>query len=219
MIQSSIGWSGGKDSALALHRAIKDSTFDVCRLVTTVTSEYDRISVHGVRRELLSAQSSSVKIPLQEVVIPPVCSNEIYEKNMIETLRQLKIEGIDHVIFGDIFLEDVKEYRDRLLETVGVTGFYPIWGEDSLELAEQFIRVGFRAVIVCVDTTQLPAIFAGREFNEEFLSDLPDGVDPCGENGEFHTFVYDGPVFSSPVPITRGRQVLRDNRFLYQDLL
>src|SRR6266853_1532055 len=197
-----MAWSGGKDSALALREIQGDGRYRVAALLTTVTTEYDRISMHGVRRALLRRQAESLGLPLEEVLISPGASNDEYETNMGAALAALRTRtpGLDTVVFGDLFLADIRAYRERAL-------------------AYDFVRLGYRAVLVCVDAAQLAGEFAGREFDADLLHDLPSGVDPCGENGEFHTFVYAGPGLREPVRHERGRVVVRDGRFVYCDLV
>src|SRR5579884_2500753 len=205
--RAAVSWSGGKDSALALH-ALADA-FDFT-LLTTVTEQYDRISMHGVRVELLRRQAEALGLPLVTATVPPCCTNELYEERMHAALTELRRSGVREVVCGDIFLEDVRRYREERLFRDGLTGLFPLWGVDSGELAERFISLGFRAVLCCVDTRALDASFAGRFFDRALLADLPPGADPCGENGEFHTFVFDGPNFARPVPIRLGERTLRD---------
>lgn len=212
-----ISWSGGKDCSLALWR-VRD-TLDVRALLTTVTEPFDRISMHGVRGELLRRQARSLGVPLIEIPIPYPCTNDVYEAGMLTALRRQREGGIDQVICGDLFLEDVRRYREeRLLTPTGCRGAFPLWGEDTERLAREFIELGFRAVLCCVDTTVLAAEFAGREFDAGLLADLPKGIDPCGENGEFHTFVFDGPNFREPIRWATGERTLREGRFQYVDL-
>jgi len=214
-----MAWSGGKDSALALHEVLAARTHEVTALLTTITKDYDRISMHGVRTCLLEAQSQSIGIPLEEVFIPRQCTNEQYQAAMRAVMERQFAAGIRTVAFGDVFLADVRRYREENLQKVSMSALFPLWGRDSRELAHRFIELGFRAILTCVDTKMLDGAFAGREFDEKFLADLPAGVDPCGENGEFHTFVYAGPIFREPVRCQRGEIVLRDERFNYCDLL
>ncbi len=211
-------WSGGKDSAMALHALLQQNEMSVTALLTTVTEGYERISMHGVRRELLKRQAESIGLPLHEVRIPPQCVNPIYESRMEAALRFHRDRGVRRVAFGDIFLEDLRVYRERNLARIGMTALFPIWKRDSRELMEAFWRNKFRAVAVCVDGKVLPQGFAGRELDESFVRELPPGVDPCGENGEFHSFVFDGPIFSAPVKFRKGEVVARDG-FAYCDLL
>ncbi len=213
-----LSWSGGKDSSLALYEIQKAGTHRVSALLTTVTEDYDRISMHGVRRALLDQQAESLGIPLRKILIPKDCSNAIYESRMKALLEEGLREGIDTIAFGDIFLEDLKLYREKNLAQIGMTGLFPIWKRDSPELARTFIDLGFRAVLACVDTAKLDASFAGRSFDQHLLRDLPPGVDPCGENGEFHSFAFDGPIFKRAIPHTLGEVVRRD-RFCFCDLV
>ena len=211
-------WSGGKDSAMALHALLQQDDVRIAALLTTVTEGYERISMHGVRRELLWRQAESIGLPLHEVLIPPQCVNPIYEARMEEALRKFWDEGVRRVAFGDIFLEDLRAYRERNLAKVGMTAIFPIWKRETRDLAREFCEQGFRAVTACVDGKALDRSFAGREFNEAFFRDLPESADPCGENGEFHTFVFDGPVFREPVRWTKGEVVERDG-FCFCDLI
>lgn len=211
-------WSGGKDSAMALHALLQQNNFHVAALLTTVTETYDRISMHGVRRELLALQAESIGLPLHEVRIPPQCVNLVYEARMEEALRIYAGQGIRKVAFGDIFLEDLRAYRERNLARIGMTALFPIWRRNTRELAQRFIANRFRAIAVCVDPNVLAPSFAGRELTESFFNDLPPQADPCGENGEFHTFVFDGPIFRAPIPVRSGEIVHRDG-FVFCDLL
>jgi uncharacterized protein (TIGR00290 family) len=211
-------WSGGKDSAMALHALLSTGDYRVAALLTTITDEYDRISMHGVRRVLLERQAESLGLPLHPVLIPPQCINAIYEARMKQALEEHFAHGVRRVAFGDIFLEDLRAYREKNLALVGMEAIFPIWKRDTRELAREFVRLGFRAVTVCVDPRVLEASFAGRELDPSFFADLPPGVDPCGENGEFHTFVFDGPIFKSPIAFRTGETVLRDG-FFFCDLL
>ncbi|MEX2584102.1 MAG: ATP-binding protein [Gemmatimonadota bacterium] len=213
-----LAWSGGKDSTLALGALAAAST-PVAGLLTTITAEYDRISMHGVRTSLLRAQARSLGIPLTTVEIEPAASNDSYEMRMALALERARAEGLRSVAFGDLYLEDVRRYRERMLAAVEMTALFPLWGLPTGPLARDFLARGYRAIIVCVDTEQAPADLVGRDFDARFLDDLPDGVDPCGENGEFHTFVHDGPLFREPVSCVRGETVLRGGRFMYQELL
>lgn len=210
-------WSGGKDSALALH-ALLQGKVPVVGLLTTVTDGYDRISMHGVRRELLAQQAQSIGLPLHEVLIPPQCVNPVYEARMEEALRIHYNSGVRAVAFGDIFLEDLRDYREKNLVRIGMTALFPIWKRDTRELIRTFHAAGFRAIAACIDLKVLDRSFAGRELDASFFRDLPLSVDPCGENGEFHTFVFDGPIFRKPIPVTTGEVVERES-FIYCDLL
>jgi uncharacterized protein (TIGR00290 family) len=216
-----VAWSGGKDSALALREITRDGRYRIAALLTTVTGEYDRISMHGVRRTLLRRQAESLGLPLEEAVISPGATNDEYEASMGAALEGLRgrVPGLDTVVFGDLFLRDVRAYRERMLARIGMRGLFPLWQRDTRALAHEFIRLGYRAVLVCVDAAQLAGEFAGREFDTALLQDLPPEVDPCGENGEFHTFVYAGPELRQPVSHTRGPVVVREDRFVYCDLV
>ena len=211
-------WSGGKDSSLALHTVLRDPSVQVVALLTTVTEGYDRISMHGVRRELLHRQAESIRLPLHEVFIPPQCVNPIYEARMEAAMRHFLNQGVRRVAFGDIFLEDLRVYRERNLARLEMQALFPIWKRDTRELICEFHALGFRAITACVDPKVLSPAFAGRELDNSFFADLPAGVDPCGENGEFHTFVFDGPIFVRPVEVRVGKAVQRDG-FVFCDLL
>lgn len=210
-------WSGGKDSALALDALRQRPDVRVVGLLTTVTEGYDRVSMHGVRRALLLQQAEALGLPLAEVRIPPQCVNPIYESRMEHALRAQLAAGVRTVAFGDIFLEDLREYRERNLAKLDMRAIFPIWKRDTRELAREFCQQGFRAIAVCIDPKKLDRSFAGRELTADFFSDLPAGVDPCGENGEFHTFVFAGPIFRRPVAVQRGEIVDRDG-FTFCDL-
>jgi len=212
-------WSGGKDSALTLHALRKTGEYAVAALLTTVTEEYDRISMHGVRRALLERQAVAVGLPLTQVPIPKNCSNAEYASRMASAYEELKGIGLHTAASGDIFLEDVRRYREEQLAQAGMRGVFPLWGRDSARLARTFVAAGFAAVTVCVDGQALGKEWVGRAYDARFLADLPPGIDPCGENGEFHTFVSDGPLFTEGVAWVRGEVVLRDDRFYYCDLL
>ena len=216
-----LSWSGGKDSALALQALRADPKIEVAGLLTSVTRDYERISVHGVRRSLLQRQAERLRLPLFTIELDPITTNDAYEKAFLSALERVRRElpGVTAIAFGDLFLADVRAYRERLLESTGFEPIFPIWGIDTAELARRFIRDGFAARIVCVDTTQLDGSFAHRVFDDSLLSDLPPGVDPCGERGEFHTFVSDGPGYDGPVEYTVGETVLREERFAYGDLI
>jgi uncharacterized protein (TIGR00290 family) len=211
-------WSGGKDSAMALHALSRNPDYEVVALLTTVTEGYDRISMHGVRRELLQRQAESIGLPVEEVLIPPQCINPVYEARMAETVLRFRDHGVFHVGFGDIFLEDLRTYREQKLISADMTALFPIWKVDTRELVARFLAAKFRAIAVCIDPRKLAATFAGRELDTSFFRDLPADVDPCGENGEFHTFVFDGPIFRTPIPVQVGTVVERDS-FVFCDLL
>jgi uncharacterized protein (TIGR00290 family) len=216
-----LSWSGGKDSALALQALRADPHIEVAGLLTSVTRDYERISVHGVRRSLLDRQAERLRLPLFTIELDPITTNDAYEKAFLSALERVRRElpGVTAIAFGDLFLADVRAYRERLLESTGFEPMFPIWGLDTAELARRFVRDGFAARIVCVDTTQLDGTFAQRVFDDLLLADLPPTVDPCGERGEFHTFVSDGPGYDGPVEYVLGETVLRDERFAYGDLI
>ena len=211
-------WSGGKDSAMAFHELKKSGNYQILALLTTLTEDYDRISMHGVKRILLEEQVDSLGIPLEKVYIQKNSSNEEFESKMKDTLLRYRNQGVQTVVFGDIFLEDLRKYREENLEKIGMKAIFPIWKQKTEVLARNFIDLGFKAIITCVDGNSLGKKFVGMEFNEKFLSQLPSGVDPCGENGEFHSFVCNGPLFKKPIPYEKGIVVTRENRFHYCDL-
>ncbi|MGZ3538439.1 MAG: Dph6-related ATP pyrophosphatase [Thermodesulfobacteriota bacterium] len=212
-------WSGGKDSALALYELQKGNGYKVVALLTTLTEDYDRISMHGVRSILLGHQANSLGLPIEKVYISKNSPNEEYEAKMREILQKYLTAGVSSVVFGDIFLEDLRKHREDSLAKIGMKAIFPIWKRDTVELAHEFIDLGFKAIITCIDSNVLDKAFVGRLYNQQFLSDLPSTVDPCGENGEFHSFVYDGPMFQKEVPYTKGEIVFRDNRYWYCDLM
>ncbi len=211
-------WSGGKDSAMALYKLACGGTFRIASLLTTVSEAYDRISMHGVRRVLLERQAAALGLPLHVIPVAQCCTNKEYEARMAAALTIFRKDAIHKVAFGDIFLEDLRIYRERNLKRMEMSGLFPIWRRDTRELATTFMKLGFRAIVVCVDSHKLDPSFAGRLFDAAFLSDLSATVDPCGENGEFHTFVFDGPPFHQPVPIVQGEVVTRDG-FVFCDLV
>ncbi len=215
-----LAWSGGKDSSLALAALRADPTAEVVALVTTITRDFDRISMHGVRRSVLEAQVAALDLPLIEAIIPAAASNAIYEEAFAAalSLASRRYPGLQHLAFGDLFLTEVRAYRERLLPAIGWVPLFPLWGVDTATLAHSFVTEGYRAVLTCVDTTQLGAEFAGREFDAALLADLPPTVDPCGERGEFHTCVYAGPIFRRQLAIETGARVRRDDRFQYCDV-
>jgi uncharacterized protein (TIGR00290 family) len=217
-----LAWSGGKDSTLALEILLEDSRWRVAGLVTTVTAGYDRIAIHGVRRSILRRQVDGLGLPLFEAEVPPQASNETYEAAFAGALARARAacaDALDTIAFGDLFLADVRAYREALLARLGWRGVLPLWGEDTARLARRFIDRGYRAILSCVDTEQLDAAFCGRDFDRQLLADLPAGVDPCGENGEFHTCVHAGPLWRAPIALARGERVLREGRFQYVDLI
>lgn len=214
-------WSGGKDSALALfelRRRPEYAEYEVVALLTTMTRDYNRVSMHGVRRELLHQQAAELGLPVDEVWISQGAANAEYEARMDEMLAGCRRRGIRTVAFGDIFLEDLRTYRERNLSRVGMQCPFPIWKRDTRELLESFLTNEFRSVTCCIDTRKLPDSFVGRQIDRNFLDELPSGVDPCGENGEFHSFAYAGPVFAREIPVRTGETVRRDS-FLFCDLL
>jgi uncharacterized protein (TIGR00290 family) len=217
MKRALLAWSSGKDSAWSLHLLRQDPNICVAGLLTTINERFDRVAMHAVRRSLLELQCEALGLPLWPVAIPWPCSNPEYEAQMGDACRRAVAEGIDIIAFGDLFLTDIRAYRERQLAGTGLEPVFPVWDLPTDSLAREMIRSGMRARITCVDPKILPASFAGREFDERLLADLPPGVDPCGENGEFHTFVYDGPMFRQPVPIGVGDIVERDG-FVFADL-
>jgi uncharacterized protein (TIGR00290 family) len=205
-----ISWSSGKDSAFSLHEIRRAGQYDVVGALTTVTETFDRVSIHGVRREILLAQLDAAGLPPCIVPIPYPCPNAIYESRMGEAVARAVQDGISHIIFGDLFLADIRAYREQKLKGTGITPVFPLWDRPTLPLAQAMIASGLEAYLATVDLKKLPVEFAGRKFDSELLADLPDGVDPCGENGEFHTCVVAGPFFSRPIPVTVGERVERD---------
>jgi uncharacterized protein (TIGR00290 family) len=211
--------SSGKDSILAIYEIKKNVEYEIVALLTTITEDYNRISMHGVREDLLKKQSRSLNLPLEVIFISKNANNEEYESKMKSILEKYQKEGVDNVVFGDINLEDVRKYREANLTKIKMKGLFPLWGKDTTELAHEFIDLGFKAIITCVDSEYLDGKFVGREFDMDFLASLPDKVDPCGENGEFHSFVYHGPTFAEPIRFEIGEKVLRENRFYFCDLI
>ena len=213
-----MSWSGGKDSCLALYEIQKTQDYRIAALLTTVTRDYDRISMHGVRRVLLQRQAAALGLPLCEVFITKGATNQEYEARMAEVFALYRARGVDSVAFGDLFLAEIRAYRDQFLARHNMRGIYPVWQRDTTEFIREFIALGFKAVITCVDGRVLAPSFAGMMIDEHFLAALPTHVDPCGENGEFHTFVFDGPVFKEAVRFSLGATVARDS-FWFCDLL
>jgi len=211
-----LSWSSGKDSAWTLHVLRRDPAIEICGLLTTLNSEFDRVAMHGVRRAILEAQAAAAGLPLWIVPLPWPCPNEVYEQRMAKTCERAVAEKIDAVAFGDLFLEDVRAYRVRQLAPTGLEPLFPLWQIPTDALAREMIAGGLRARVSCVDTKQLSAGFAGREFDLELLRDLPPSADPCGERGEFHTCVYAGPMFRTPLPIAAGEVVTREG-FTFAD--
>ncbi|MEA2862932.1 MAG: hypothetical protein QOC84_888 [Bradyrhizobium sp.] len=213
-----ISWSSGKDSAFALHEVRRDGELDVVGALTTVSETFERVSIHGVRQEILYAQCEAAGLPPRIVPIPYPCPNEVYEARIGEAVARAAQEGISHIIFGDLFLADIRAYREQKLAGTGITPVFPLWQRPTLALAQAMIASGIEAYLATVDLKKLPAEFAGRKFDAGFLTDLPDGVDPCGENGEFHTCVVAGPIFSRRIPVITGERVERDG-YAYCDLV
>ncbi len=213
-----LSWSGGKDSMLTLHKLTVSADFAIHALVSHVDEISQKISVHGVPRRLLEQQASALNLPLCVIELPSSPSNAIYEARIATALEPYRENGVDTVAYGDLFLEDIRQYRELMLGKLGMRGLYPIWGSNTHQLAHQFIDLGFKARIVCVDSTQLSSTFVGRWYDEKFLDELPANVDHCGENGEFHTFVVDGPLFKMPMPVDIGQKYVRDDRFYHCEI-
>lgn len=209
MNKAYFNWSSGKDSSLSLYKLQQNSAYTITKLVTTINEDFNRVSMHGLRVELLEQQAISLGLPLQKISFPAAVSMDDYSKTMLTATTQLHKEGNTHAIFGDIFLEDLRVYRDKQLSQVGIVGVYPLWKKDTKNLLKEFIDLGFKAITVCVNAKYLDKEFCGREIDASFLADLPNNVDPCGEHGEFHTFVYDGPNFKQKIPFKIGEKVLR----------
>jgi uncharacterized protein (TIGR00290 family) len=213
-----LSWSSGKDSAYSLHVARTEGIFDVVGLLTTVTSTFARVSMHGVRESILEEQARQARLPLTKISIPSPCTNEQYEAAMRGAMEQAQADGITHVLFGDLYLEDIRAYREQNLARVGMSAAFPLWGRDTRALASEMIDSGLEAILTCVDPKRLPASFAGRRYDRQLLADLPPDVDPCGENGEFHSCVVAGPMFSAPLNVAVGDVVERDG-FVFADVL
>ncbi|MDT0685814.1 diphthine--ammonia ligase [Autumnicola psychrophila] len=239
MKKAYLNWSSGKDSALALYKLQQQKEYAVEKLVTTINTDVDRVSMHGLRNELLFQQAQNMGLPLQVIALNGAVSMQEYNSKMQETTEGLIKEGFKYSIFGDIFLEDLRNYREEQLEKVGLKGVYPLWKKDTSKLIQEFLLLNFKAIVVCVNAKILDKSFCGRIIDQAFVDDLPEGVDPCGENGEFHTFVFDGPIFNNPVKFEIGERVEKsypqkrnkedncfsdddrtwDSRFWYCDLL
>jgi len=223
-----MNWSGGKDSALALHYLQQQNGFEITSLLTSVNSQHDRISMHGVRRSLLEKQASAIAILLNILEVPGELSMQDYDRLMKSKMNEIKEQDITHAAFGDIFLEDLRQYREQKLNEIDIKAVFPLWKRDTAQLVREFIALGFKTITVCVNEKFLDDSFVGRIIDEKFLADLPSTVDPCGENGEFHTFVFDGPIFSKPIEFAVGEKVKRtfesaenaswNNTFWYCDL-
>ena len=212
-----LSWSSGKDSAWTLHVLRRQGDYEIAGLLTTFNQAADRVAMHAVRRELVERQAALAGLPLWDVGLPWPCSNEQYETLMAERCAKALAEGIEGIAFGDLFLEDVRAYREKQLKDTGLEPIFPLWGQPTRELASEMIASGIRAKLTCVDTKQLDAAFLGREFDGRLLADLPAGIDPCGERGEFHSFVYAGPMFDLEIPVVAGERVVRD-QFVFVDL-
>lgn len=209
-IKAYMNWSGGKDSSLTLHKVLAEGRYEVTTLLTSVNKVHDRISMHGVRTELLRRQAEAIGIPLTMIELPEAPNMEEYEKEMENKVKSITAGGVHQAIFGDIFLEDLKIYRENKLRPMGIEAVFPIWKISTKDLMQQFLDLGFKSIIVCINNKFLDKSFCGRVIDQQFVNDLPAGVDVCGENGEFHSFVYDGPIFKKPVPFTKGEIVYRE---------
>jgi len=212
-----LAWSSGKDSAWALHTVRQAGELEVVALLTTVNRDFGRVAMHAVRMSLIELQAAAVGLPLVTVPIPAVCRNEIYEQSMGKAMARARDEGVRHIIFGDLFLEDIRAYREKQLAGCGMSPVFPLWRRDTSQLAREMIAGGLSAYVTCVDPRKIDRKFAGRRFDAEFLAELPPHVDPCGENGEFHTFANAGPMFGQPIPVGVGETVERDG-FVFTDL-
>jgi uncharacterized protein (TIGR00290 family) len=212
-----MSWSSGKDSAFAIHEARRFGQVEIVGLLTTVTAAFKRVSMHGVREALLDRQAEELGLPCWKVPIPSPCPNEVYEREMARVLEEARGRGVDRVVFGDLFLDDLRRYRETKLGELGMSAVFPLWMRDTAALARDMIAAGIQATVTCIDPRKLERSFAGRAFDADLLAALPAGVDPCGENGEFHTFVSAGPMFARPIPIEVGEVVDRDG-FLFADV-
>ncbi len=212
-------WSGGKDSSMALYEILNQKKYKVSALLTTVSTQFDRISMHGVRSVLLERQAESLGLPLEKVLVPSGSSNEEYEAGMRAVLERYRAKGISKVVFGDIFLEDLKKYREEKLALLDMEAVFPLWKKDTTEIVSRCVNLGFRTILTCVDTSVIDSDFAGRVIDEQLISEFPNDADICGENGEYHSFVYSGPIFKKDISFSVGEKVLRDNRFRFCDLI
>lgn len=203
-------WSSGKDSALALYHLLQDEHYAIEELITTLNSHYNRVSMHGLKKELLVAQTNAIDIPAGLIELPEMPSMEVYEQKMLETVSKLKEKGFTHAAFGDIFLEDLRNYRDQQLAKQNLKTVYPLWKRDTKKLLNEFLDLGFKTIIVCANSKYFDEVFVGTVIDKGFIDSLPEDVDPCGENGEFHTFCFDGPIFKNPIPFTIGEKVYRE---------
>jgi len=213
-----LSWSSGKDSAYALHLLLKDPTINLVGLFTTVNKKFDRVAMHATRIKILKQQADACGLPIHIIEIPSPCSNKEYERIMLEFITIIKKDNIDTVAFGDLYLEDIRDYRIKQMQGTDIEPIFPCWGIDTKELSKRIIDIGIKANITCIDPKQISTDFAGHAFNQNLLNALPDGVDPCGENGEFHTFVYDSPDFKNPIKIKKGKTIERDG-FIFTDWL
>lgn len=211
-----VAWSSGKDAAYAMMEVVRLGSVHIVGLLTTVTETFDRVAMHGVREDILDRQADALGLPLLKVPIPYPCPNDIYEERMAAACAELKARNVEHVVFGDIFLTDVRAYRERQMARAGLTGLFPLWGRPTADLARDMIACGIEANLVCIDPNRLAKRFAGRRFDTELLNDLPPAVDACGENGEFHTLITAGPLFAHPVQVQRGQTIERDG-FVFTD--
>lgn len=202
-------WSSGKDSALALYKILQEEEYDIVGLLTSINTQYQRISMHGVRVALLEAQAKSIGLPLHKLEIPEMPTMEVYDEVMKSKMLELQSAGVTHSVFGDIFLEDLRKYREEKLAVAGIEGVFPLWKKDTSALIQEFLSLGFKTIVTCVNERYLDQSFVGRIIDEQFINDLPDNVDVCGENGEFHTFTFDGPIFSQPITFEIGEIVHR----------
>ena len=216
-IATLVSWSSGKDSAWALHVLQQSKEYKIVGLITTLNSAFDRVAMHSTRREVLEAQAAAVALPLQVIPLPWPCSNQEYEAAMLKACDKAVAAGVEAIAFGDLFLEDIRRYREDSLRVSGLTPLFPIWGLETRSLLCEMIASGVKARIVCVDPKKMPAKFAGCDLDEAFLRELPAGIDPCGENGEFHTCVYDGPMFREAIPMESGDVVEREG-FVFADV-
>jgi uncharacterized protein (TIGR00290 family) len=214
-----VSWSGGKDCALALYELLRAGDFEIVALLTTITEDYDKVSMHGIRTALIDLQGKALGIPVEKVHLANDAANKEYEERLTKTLTRYKEQGVKSFAFGDLYLDEVRKYREKNLARIAMEAVFPLWGRDTNLIAQQFINSAFKAVVTCVDSRTLDKTFIGRSIDKQFLSELPVSVDCCGENGEYHSFVYDGPIFNQRISHQTGQVVLRDNRFYYLDLM
>ncbi|CAM1347442.1 diphthine--ammonia ligase [Tenacibaculum insulae] len=209
MKKAYFNWSSGKDSAFALYKILQQKEYKIEKLITNVNKDYQRVSMHGLHENLLEAQAKSIGIALEKIEFPADVTMDLYNQKMLEKTSELKSAGLKHAIFGDIFLEDLRNYRDSKLKEVGITGVYPLWKKETKQILKEFLALGFKTITVCVNAKKLGEEFVGRIIDEDFINELPNDVDVCGENGEFHTFCFDGPIFSKPIEFEIGEKVLK----------